>query len=369
MVAATADVGTRGTTAAAERLWTARVVHTALDEGLAKIQMAVATYGRREPLSLFCYGEPGTGKTTLAELFMERYRAERLPGRILYVLLPCPASPSTILEELLDKLADPFPSRGTVANRMRRCRALFLRERVRLLVLDELGNFIDSESGRILLAAASWLKTFMMQIAIPVVALGAGETVYRARDGRLYTTNATAVLGCSTQLSGRFQLRHTLGLFDPPGEHWSHDPADADSTDHYRTCEDEFTHLLLKLDNGCLGLRSAGLAAPDIARRLYYATDGRMRPLMNLVRVAGGWALETGGRINRELLADAFELVGRTDDTLQAKVNPFETPTFTAEDLTAAEQASSQRLDRVRVPIAGRVHAARGAPPVLRDAD
>src|SRR5207237_4980158 len=111
-------------------------------------------------------------------------RAER-PGRVLYVLLPCPASPSTILEELY-KLGDPFPSRGTVANRMCRWRALFLRERVRLLILDELGNFIDSESGRILLAAASWLKTFMMQIAIPVVALGAGETVYRARDGRLH---------------------------------------------------------------------------------------------------------------------------------------------------------------------------------------
>src|SRR5207244_9803522 len=84
----------------------------------------------------------------------------------------------------------------------------------------------------------------MMQIAIPVVALGAGETVYRARDGRLYTTNATAVLGCSTQLSGRFQLRHTLGLFDAPGEHWAHDPADVDSAEHYRRCGDEFTHLL-----------------------------------------------------------------------------------------------------------------------------
>ena len=364
MVVATVEVTA---SSSAERLWTARVVHTALEEGLAKIDMAVATYGRREPLSLFCYGEPGTGKTTLAELFIERYRGAQMPGRILYVLLPCPASPSTILEELLDKLGDPFPSRGTVANRMRRCRALFLRERVHLLVLDELGNFIDSESGRILLAAASWLKTFMMQIAIPVVALGAGETVYRARDGRLYTTNATAVLGCSTQLSGRFQLRHTLGLFDGPGEHWAHDPADVDSGEHYRRCGDEFTHLLLKLDDGCLGLRSAGLATPDMGRRLYYATDGRMRPLMNLVRVAGGWALETGGRITRELLADAFELVGRTDDTLQAKSNPFEMPTFSDDDLASAEQTSSQRLDRARIPVAGRVHPARGAPLVPRD--
>jgi Bacterial TniB protein len=353
----------------AERLWTARIVHSALEEGLAKMDMAIATYGRREPLSLFCYGEPGTGKTTLAELFIDRYRQTERPGRVLYVLLPCPASPSTILEELLDKLGDPFPGRGTVANRMRRCRALFLRERVRLLVLDELGNFIDSESGRILLAAASWLKTFMMQIAIPVVALGAGETVYRARDGRLYTTNATAVLGCSTQLSGRFQLRHTLGLFDAPGEHWANDPADVDSAEHYRRCGDEFTHLLLKLDDGCLGLRSAGLATPDMGRRLYYATDGRMRPLMNLVRVAGGWALETGGRISRELLADAFELVGRTDDTLQAKANPFEMPTFGVEDLAAAEQTSSQRLDRARTPVAGRVHPARGVPQAFRAAD
>src|SRR5205807_7320861 len=56
-----------------ERLWTARIVHTALEEGLAKMDMAIATCGRREPLSLFCYGEPGTGKTTLAELFIDRH--------------------------------------------------------------------------------------------------------------------------------------------------------------------------------------------------------------------------------------------------------------------------------------------------------
>jgi Cdc6-like AAA superfamily ATPase len=68
------------------------------------MDMAVATYGHREPLSLFCYGEPGTGKTTLAELLMERYQSAQRPGRIVYALLPCPASPSTILEELLDKL-------------------------------------------------------------------------------------------------------------------------------------------------------------------------------------------------------------------------------------------------------------------------
>jgi hypothetical protein len=331
------------------------------------MDIAIATYGRREPLSLFCYGEPGTGKTTLAELFIDRYRHAGRPGRILYTLLPCPASPSTILEELLDKLGDPFPARGTVANRMRRCRALFVRERVRLLILDELGNFIDSESGRILLAAASWLKTFMMQLAAPVVALGAGETVYRARDGRLYTTNATAVLGCSTQLSGRFQLRHTLGLFEPPGQHWEHEVGDSEAPGHYQVCGDEFTHLLLKLDGGCLGLRPADLAAPDMARRLYYATDGRMRPLMNLLRVAGGWALEADDRITRELLADAFELVGRTDETLQAKSNPFELPAFGADDLAAAEQTASRYLERVRVPVAGRVRPARAASAVLRD--
>ena len=77
MVVETAEVTA---SSAAERLWTARVVHTALEEGLAKIDMAVATYGRREPLSLFCYGEPGTGKTTLAELFIERYRSAQLPA-------------------------------------------------------------------------------------------------------------------------------------------------------------------------------------------------------------------------------------------------------------------------------------------------
>jgi hypothetical protein len=78
---------------------------------------------------------------------------------------------------------------------------------------------------------------------------------------------------------------------------------------------------------------------------------------------------QADGRITRELLADAFELVGRTDDTLQTKMNPFETPTFTEEDRSAAELTASQSLERVRVPVAGRVHPPRSAPAALRGAD
>jgi hypothetical protein len=85
--------------------------------------------------------------------------------------------------------------------------------------------------------------------------------------------------------------------------------------------------------------------------------------------VAGGWALEADGRITRELLAYAFELVGRTDDTLQAKTNPFEMATFTDEDLSAAERIASQGLERVRVPVAGRVHSPRSAAAALRGVD
>lgn len=84
-----------------------------------------------------------------------------------------------------------------------------------------------------------------------------------------------------------------------------------------------------------------------------------MRPLMNLVRVAGSWALEADGRITLELLADAFELVGRTDDTLQAKTNPFELPTFSEYDSAEAERVAGQRLERVRVPVADRVRRVR----------
>ena len=58
-----------------------------------------------------------------------------------------------------------------------------------------------------------------------------------------------------------------------------------------------------------------GKHAPDLSgwpqsrlSRLYFATDGRIGPLMNLIRVAGSWALEADRLITRELLADAFEL-------------------------------------------------------------
>src|SRR5438128_4685562 len=112
----------------AERLWTARVVHSALEEGLAKMDMAIATYGRREPISLFCYGEPGTGETTLAELFMDPLSPYRAPGAHPVRAAPLSGLAVDHPRGVLDKLGDPFPGRGTVANRMRRCRALFLRE-------------------------------------------------------------------------------------------------------------------------------------------------------------------------------------------------------------------------------------------------
>src|SRR5260370_20555720 len=66
-----------------------------------------------------------------------------------------------------------------------------------------------------------------------------------------------------------------VSIFDPPGGHRQLEDGDTNSADHYEACSDEFTHLLLKLDDGCLGLRTVGLAAPDMARRLYYATDYR----------------------------------------------------------------------------------------------
>ena len=83
-----------------------------------------------------------------------------------------------------------------------------------------------------------------------------------------------------------------------------------------------------------------------------------MRPLMNLIRVAGSWALESDGCLTGELLADAFELVGRTDDTLQAKTNPFDLPAFADEHFAEAERNASQRLDRLRVPVASRMRRA-----------
>jgi hypothetical protein len=47
---------------------------------------------------------------------------------------------------------------------------------------------------------------------------------------------------------------------------------------------------------------------------------------------------------------------GRTDDTLQAKTNPFVLAAFTDNDYTEAERAAGQRLQLVRVSVAGRMH-------------
>lgn len=43
--------------------------------------------------------------------------------------------------------------------------------------------------------------------------------------------------------------------------------------------------------------------------------------------------------------------------------------TFTEEEWSAAERTASQGLERVRVPVAGRVHQLRNAAATLRGAD
>jgi hypothetical protein len=58
-------------------------------------------------------------------------------------------------------------------------------------------------------------------------------------------------------------------------------------------------------------------------------------PLMNLVRVAGGWALDTGGRISRELFADAFELVGANGRHAPGEVEPVRNAHLQLESLTS----------------------------------
>jgi len=249
-----------------------------------------------EPECLLITGQPGAGKTTLLRGYARRYprqaTREGISVPVLDGAIPVPATVKHLVTELLSALGDPVPDKGTVVTQTQRLKRLIGECCVELIILDEFQHFIDRDSNVILVTVSNWLKDLLNQTGVPMVLIG--------------MPYAEVILHANAQLERRFAMRASL---DPFG---------------WQTVErqTEWRMFLHYLDEQLPLLQRSGLADPEMALRIFCATEGVIGYVMKLIRRATALAIDERQEcLDLKVLALAYDerLRGRAPD----RINPF----------------------------------------------
>jgi GTPase SAR1 family protein len=237
-----------------------------------------------EPKCLFVKGPSGAGKSTILRRYLEKHPRRTLPeGTVVPVLcaaIPVPATVNALVTRLLKGLGDPLSNKGTISAKTERLYELIEECKVELVMLDEFQNFIDSDSQKVLRTVADWLKNLLNHTKKPIILFGLpnSEDIFYGESQQ--------------QLSRRFPYRMYLTPFK-----WS-----------TKDGRNEFRAFLKILDESLPLPASSHLADPDIAIRLYSASNGIVNYVMKIVRAATHKAIDKSlSSLSLDLLAEAFD--------------------------------------------------------------
>jgi len=202
-------------------------------------------------------GESGTGKTWVAKHLQSLYPAGVDGDHLLrpIVCVQTPASPSikSLAESLLVALQDPIPDRGTTT--AKRARALYLAKcsKVQMIIFDEFQHFIDNGHSNSLQSVADWLKGFIDECEIPCVLMG--------------LPRSAQILRINEQLRRRFSTHLQLLPFSI----------------NSALAFEEFQMVLNEFDLALPPSLRCGYAEPDIAKRIFFASNGLIANVRKLV--------------------------------------------------------------------------------------
>jgi hypothetical protein len=238
-----------------------------------------------EPQCLSLEGAPGAGKTTLIRDYAAAFPREdtasgtRVP--ILYLEMPSPATVKGVAAAMLGALRDPAADRGPLWSMNSRLVKLIVACRVEFVILDDIQHLIDSETDRVLEQVSNWLKVLIKETGAPFLIVGIEDTIER-------------ILDLNPQLSRLFAARETLKPFA-----W-------DEADEKAAVE---LGMFVRYAEEAIGMElSKERPRRDMLHRLYYATDGIVGNLMNLLRNAMLLAREQGrNELDLAALAAAFQ--------------------------------------------------------------
>ncbi|WP_292933152.1 TniB family NTP-binding protein [Noviherbaspirillum sp.] len=269
-----------------------------------------------EPRHMLLVGESGTGKTWLAQYLSSLYlpridNASKANTVIPILLVNTPSIPTLkgLAEAILIALGDPLYYRGTASDKRQRALELLMKCEVKFIVIDEFQHFLDHGKYNSLTSVTDWLKRFIDDANTPCLLMG--------------LPRCEEILQANEQLRRRFSTKLKLPVF---------------SIDtHAGECE--FRGILKQIDRSLPTEHLSGLAEIDLARRLYFASNGLLGYLRKLI--TGAFELmvsENSTAINVYLLEQAFtEVIWQEGRKM---LNPFN-PAF-----------QFRRLNRIGEPFA-----------------
>jgi Bacterial TniB protein len=212
------------------------------------------------PENLRLFGPSGTGKSTLLKTYRDAYPPfvgeDRTIIPVLYVIVPPVPSMKSMLTAFLDGLGVRNPASGTAIQQTQRVLTLTKECRVELILVDEGQHLIDRGRERTQTTVADALKVVFDSVEIPAVLAGA------PRMERLFTINS--------QLRRRFAGSYTLRPFN---------------------CEDlfaPFRGFIHSISADFQKQNRAWLASPEVARLLFFASDGIAGNVVDILRFVAG---------------------------------------------------------------------------------
>lgn len=302
-------------------LETIRVEHPYFRKGMEKILscLEVSKYST-EPKSLFVVGEAGTGKTELFKAFcklndqvnMVEEEGEIIrKKKIIHIRLPYPASISGIVYRMLSDLGDEFPGSGKNDNQRTERLIYFIKKcGVEMICFDEFQNFVDRDKIKTLKAGAEWVKNLINDTNVPFVFFGtqASRSIISANE---------------RQLERRAENEHTMKRYG------------------YNNMKERklFSQMLNKIEELLPFDGSSDLYEPEIAERIYAATNGLIHSIMSLITAAGRYAIdEEVDSISLKHLHRAF----RNNKYLQSNIdrNPFDPEFIKKLDIERSNEVS-----------------------------
>jgi hypothetical protein len=269
-------------------------------------------------------GLTGAGKTTLIKDYARQFpryetrAATRIP--IFYLETPSPVTVKGLAQKILEELGDPAAHKGNQPALNSRLIHFIKACAVELVILDDFQHLIDSETDKILAKVSNWLKVLIKETGVPFLVIGI--------EGKV-----EIILKANSQLSRLFAVRESLTSFQ-----W--DLANSDTIQEFA----DFIRATEEVVGLALPWQSESDA--DLLYRLYYATDGVIANIMNLMRGTGRLARKQGAnRLEMDVLAIVFEK--RLAKHLGKTINPFyvspETPFGPPQGSLRSQATSSEQ--------------------------
>jgi len=230
---------------------------------------------------LVIFGDSGSGKTRLLVNFALRYPprelADRTQIRVLFVKMPSNPTPRKIVKAIHTALGSMFAGKGDDDDQLRHAKTLCWECGVNLIVMDEVSHLVDRGREKTHYKFGDALKEVVDALEVSFVLTGI------PRLKRLFEVNE--------QLRGRFGRRRHIRPFSI---------ATAGQAKVFRRAVGAFVKRISPL-------QSVDLLSDEILPRIWFATNGLLRPLVELLKEAVDLAYVSKHReIDLAILAMAF---------------------------------------------------------------